>query len=777
MLKIQSLRVKIIIFTSLFLVLSFPLLFMNCSLDEGGFGDDDLGSLGEEKDYTENVPPDKFPDPDNPNTRGKIVWPENAKEVANWEATSKITSFDINTTNGQVSIAHTKTGQWNPTTSINSDSVEDPVEGNAWIIVPLNGKGYAAPYDWIGKSDPDHMLDVDTLDGLYQQLPIRSNVSELANWEPLPGDKIGFMVSGLVKGDIKNVEERSKMIRVTLPDKNGKVSTETCSLNDDDTDTSTTTTTSGDTEDTDISACPETACEALNRISIIDDIVHENSSAFRNAIELSEETGSVEDDDERWEFMDKVIIHLRATDTGFGYTCINESCVTSDNISTSKVAYTCKENTETSTSPGNDIITIDIFNSNGSTKWDPSDPEEDQPDGWIFPRPGALNTTTTTTGGGPCSSDTNAPISRSNIVQRIADETGTLYKTNPSTFTQRVVECLRDIDNDWGRYIGSDGTTITDTVAYRTNRQDNNPYSIKIINDVDGSKTIGWSIQSQNNQCGRVGGTWHEIDDISNCIIELKGHCTQEQIDSGDYGTINNKCHPKCDSFDETNVEGVDIGTGDECDDDTGNYNILTIKNTYEEEKDGSKCCRRSSKRFCGSGYRLYDGNCYPTCHYGAKLAGYASSSNIHIYENNICVGPFCTDDCGDLSEDGHKDWADFNFYDPYTFRNLDSTADVETCRSGDCPDDTGCCIRGSQNETPIEAYDGKGWNQQDRNRVSAGSSGGGSNTSSTTTTTADTSSGNECTASSADIDCFEQCSMSENSEDAQCENGECVCP
>ncbi len=781
MLNIQSLRVKnIIIFAFFLLGLSFPLLFMNCSLDEGNntLRSSDTGGPGDPGDtsvYTENLPPDEFPDPDNPKTRGKIVWPHGINTVE-WTATSKITNLDINIQNGQVSITHTKAGQWDPTTSVSSESVEDPVEGNAWIIVPLNGKGYAAPYDWIGKADPDHMLDVVNLDGLYQQLPIRANVSALARWEPLPGDKIGFMVSGLVKGDIKNVEERSKMIRVTLPDKNGKISTETCSLSDQTventtTSTQTTTTTPETTEDTDIPTCSETSCEAPNRISIIDDVVHENRSAFSKAIELNAESGSVEDDDERWEFMDKVVRTVQATDTGFGYTCINKDC--ENNISTSKIAYKCKENTETSTSVNETIITIDFFNSDGSTKWAPSDPEEDQPDGWIFLRPGAPEITSE--GEGPCSSDRNTPDRQSTVVQQIAAKTDDLYKTSPDAFTQRVVECLKDIDDNWGRHLDDSGIVTKDIIAYRINEEEENPYSIKIIADVDTQNpTLTWSIQKNpnNNQCGQIGGTWSEI--VGQCVIELEGHCTQEQRDSGSYGTINGECHPKCESFADSNVEGVSIATGDECDD-TANYNILAIKNTYEEKLDGSKCCRRSDKRFCLNGYLLYGDNCYPTCKQAAKLAGYTNPSYYDTYDNSFASGFFfqSTENCEDYK--GGEDWVDFTFYDPYRFQQSRNTQDVDICKTGSCPDDTGCCVKDNPNSTPTHAYDSNGWNQQDRERISADSS-GGSNTSSTTTTTVDSSSGDECTIGTADTDCFARCSMSEAGEPT-CENGSCVCP
>ena len=482
---------------------------MNCSLDEG----DTVRKSSIPLDYTENT--NEFPDPDNDKTKGRIVWP-NDLNVGEWQRTSQISSIDIRVNSGQVSIAHTKTGQWKQTENVGSASVEDPVEGNAWIIVPLNGKGYAAPYDWIGESDPDHMLDVGNLDGFYQQLPSRAGVPELSNWAPVPGDKIGFMVSGLAKNGLENVKERSNMLVFTLPDKDGNIPPEACSQN------------AETVEGTNIPICSD-SCETRNRITIIENLSQQNSEALTKAIQLNQEKmagGTVENGDEGWEFMDRVVKTLHSTDDDFGYTCngvtgVSENC---SDISTNTIAYKCKESSGTSTSTtiapsvNETIITVEILSTSGALQWEPSDPDSTQQNGWTYPRPEAEDTPPSEVGPGggvtdppasECSSgdgsSSGATKSQLEVVRKVAAATGDLYKTGPAEFTQRVAECLKDIDSNWGRRDDS-GIVPDDIVAYLTEGSEV-PYSIDII--VDGSPA--WNIPNGSGQCGQVGGTWSKV--------------------------------------------------------------------------------------------------------------------------------------------------------------------------------------------------------------------------------------------------------------------------
>ena len=386
---LNIIRVRYIGIFAFLLMTSCLVLFMNCSLNEVPFNSEDLGSSIVETppyDYTENPPSRQFPDPDDPETKKNIVTggssggssdeAEGEFNISDWEKTSEITEIDINVENGQICISHTKAGQWTPTQSVASPSVEDPVEGNAWVIVSLDGKGYAAPYDWLGANGPCHMLDVETLENLYQQLPQRTNMPELSRWKPLPGDKIGFMVSGLARDGLENVKERSNMLIVTLPDAEGKVPLEVeepCS------------------EDIENSFCSE-SCNVPNRITVIESIEDRFPNQFIWIHQLytkkaSEGAGSIDIEDERWEFIDRVGQVLSSMDDRFGHTCVNRDC---NDISTHQISYKCEgvSNTgdggESEANENMNIATVSIRTADGKTQWQPedviveNDGEEDQ---------------------------------------------------------------------------------------------------------------------------------------------------------------------------------------------------------------------------------------------------------------------------------------------------------------------------------------------------------------------------------------------------------------
>ncbi len=334
------------------------------------------------------------------------------------------------------------------------------------------------------------------------------------------------------------------------------------------------------------------------------------------------------------------------------------------------------------------------------------------------PNPNPPNTNTNTTNTPTTTSDdcsNNAPQSQLSIVQQVATETADLYKTNVHQFTRYVAECLKDINPNWGRRIDDVGSLSGDTIAYYIG-DNTDPYSVDIIDSSTPSNPqLAWLVRGTIDECGQVGGTWQRVD--GECIIgqvesEPEEQCTQEQLDN-DYATINEECLKTCDSFDDTNAEGVTIGKGEQCND-TRNYNILSIKNTFESELDEPQaCCRRSPKRNCfsSSGYQLVVDNCQPTCAQAAKLAGY--TTNYYLYTNKCSGGfsKFCTENCQELNKHGHKDWLDFTFYDPYNFIEASNNTEGHLYFSGD---DDGCCIRASQDETPAQSYNSKGWHPDD---------------------------------------------------------------
>ena len=353
-------KIKNISFSILLLTFTCLIFFTNCSITDDPLVDPiDIASKEDSNEpykYTANPPPDQFPDPDDPETRDDIISPEGL-DIVNWTKTSEITNVNINIENGQVCIPHTKAGQWNPTQNVNAPSAEDPVEGNAWIIVPLDDdKDYAAPYDWLSAEGPCHMLNAETLSNLYEQLPQRTGVTELARWKPVSGDRIGFLVSGLAKSDLENVKERSNMLIITLPDANGEIPTEVeepCS------------------QDPESSFCLEN-CHVPNKLEVINSIAERNADSLTKAHQLytekqSNESESITSEDERWEFMDRVAQVLHGIDDRFGYTCVHGDC---NDISTHQIAYKCEEDAEEEDAETTEnIATVSILTQDGETQW------------------------------------------------------------------------------------------------------------------------------------------------------------------------------------------------------------------------------------------------------------------------------------------------------------------------------------------------------------------------------------------------------------------------
>ncbi len=517
------------------------------------------------------------------------------------------------------------------------------------------------------------MLDVETLSNLYEQLPQRTGVTELARWKPLSGDRIGFLVSGLAKNGLENVKERSNMLIVTLPDANGEIPTEVeepCS------------------QDPESSFCLEN-CHVPNKIEVISSIAERNSDSLTKAHQLytdrqSNGSESIANTDERWEFMDRVAQVLHGIDDRFGYTCTNGNC---SDISTYQIAYKCEEDPEVEdpevedpevedpeaedpeaegSEASENIATVSILTQDGETQWQ-LDVLQD-----------TTATTTTTV---------------------IAATTTTVSTTTTTIMTTASLDI-----HSW--VYPREGSTDYFDCFFFPESSSCQPTDDDGDGDGDGDDDQGL----------------------------LDTPCTQEQVDDG-YGNHSekNECLPRCFSFARSNANGVETGEGDECDD-TSNYHILPIQNTFED-----KCCRRYSKTSCPPGHKIRNGICYPTCQKAAELAGHTIratgfTGNYVLHQKQT----FAFDsNCRALDEygpNGYNDWQDFSFYDPYTFKTRRNDRNTIYKIVADPNDDYLCCIRDIPNITKTPTYRPDGWTQEERDRFPA-----------TTTTTTSGSNSDEC--------------------------------
>lgn len=334
------------------------------------------------------------------------------------------------------------------------------------------------------------------------------------------------------------------------------------------------------------------------------------------------------------------------------------------------------------------------------------------------------------------------PPNRFDIVQRVASETGDLYKTDVQQFTQKVAECLKDVDRHWGRRLNDSGVLGKDTVAYYVQGSDI-PYSIDIVRGAaTDNPVLHWNIQEHNGVRGQVGGTWVEV--TGQCILNDSstqitiGKCSRtpntceagifhphpEDSDthylwtcrniphsSGEtpcdepksspvcppdkkephYKAVGNACLPSCGAAKGTSVlrECLDFR----------NYNIQ-----WMPVHDVNLCCKRHSKTACpGPHYqqRSYRGrtNCFPSCGAAAYFAGYGhygpdkiegTEDDPHVFAN--------IRSCRELNAFGNDDWKGFTFYDPYRFKNSNNREVFETIGRSNVR----CCARGEKGPVPV---------------------------------------------------------------------------
>ena len=124
--------------------------------------------------------------------------------VSGWPKTSTVTSTSIG--NPPICIDHTKRGTW-PATSAGGTTVE----GNPWIFAKVNGRWYAATYEWLRPGQECKSISAGNIGAHVKQSPLTS-------WRPSSGEQVGLMVSTPARfGPQGARNERSNVVLVTWP--------------------------------------------------------------------------------------------------------------------------------------------------------------------------------------------------------------------------------------------------------------------------------------------------------------------------------------------------------------------------------------------------------------------------------------------------------------------------------------------------------------------------------------------------------------------------------
>lgn len=131
---------------------------------------------------------------------GPVKWCH--PSVADWPVTSTLTA---SVGGGKIRVKYDKANVW---------PVKDGVVGNPWAIVKINGQWYAATWEYLKPGQIEKpMCVLAKCDGKGDHF----KVSPLSSWTPKSGERFGLMVSGLNRGNLKNVRERTTVQMVTWP--------------------------------------------------------------------------------------------------------------------------------------------------------------------------------------------------------------------------------------------------------------------------------------------------------------------------------------------------------------------------------------------------------------------------------------------------------------------------------------------------------------------------------------------------------------------------------
>ncbi|MBI2567535.1 MAG: hypothetical protein HYV63_10930 [Candidatus Schekmanbacteria bacterium] len=131
---------------------------------------------------------------------GSVTWLHT--NVANWRQTSNLGGVQLS--GNEICLDHDRASSW-PGVTI-GDAV---VNSNPWVFVQLGEKWYAGTWEWLRVGQV--CKSVTSVCGNHIKVP------PLDTWRPREGEKVCFMVSGLARTNVRNVEERTNYVCIRWP--------------------------------------------------------------------------------------------------------------------------------------------------------------------------------------------------------------------------------------------------------------------------------------------------------------------------------------------------------------------------------------------------------------------------------------------------------------------------------------------------------------------------------------------------------------------------------
>lgn len=128
-----------------------------------------------------------------------VVWLHN--DVSSWSQTA---TLNASVSGGMINLDYDKARVW---PGVNTAGAN--VNANPWIFVKQDGVWYAGTWEWLRTGQTSKPTGV--VNGSHIQ------AQPLNNFSPKSGETYGFMVSGLARSNVRNVQERSNVSMVVWP--------------------------------------------------------------------------------------------------------------------------------------------------------------------------------------------------------------------------------------------------------------------------------------------------------------------------------------------------------------------------------------------------------------------------------------------------------------------------------------------------------------------------------------------------------------------------------
>lgn len=135
-----------------------------------------------------------------PDDFSDVTWID--PNISSWPITSVL---DVNVSGASLIVNHSKTNSW-PASAIIGNS-ERCCNTSVWVFAKLGGRWYASTFEYLRPGQ--NVKQAKTVSGTYIKRP--PFLASGFNWKPSTGEVLGFMVSGLARFSLSNVNiaERS----------------------------------------------------------------------------------------------------------------------------------------------------------------------------------------------------------------------------------------------------------------------------------------------------------------------------------------------------------------------------------------------------------------------------------------------------------------------------------------------------------------------------------------------------------------------------------------